>query len=271
MHLLYILFVIAAVALSTVRAFTTERTVNGTLIYLVTHAAWPPLLWLVTLVSALTPILYALFPPSMPDREELLDRNPKTGIAHPKEEWKAQRWSGWSWYYEMQYTLLTAFTTLVFVATFFITARINSDIGGSISGGGGPPQTPVVPVNLCGQFEDVNSNNGQYVIGTNQWGINDPATGKDDPGAQCLYYNPAKSNEATNTTAFQTTWSWTERINNVCCLISALWHSTLANRRIGTLIPQCCAILRGVPYIIDFIAINQRRYRLDLWYGKHCT
>lgn len=120
LHLLYVLFVLASVGLSVSRAFTTTSSLHDTLIYLLTHAAWPPLLWLVTIVSFWTPIQYAIFPPDMPDREDMLIRDPKTGVAHPKPEWKAQRWNGFSWFYELQYTLLTAFTCFVFVATFIL-------------------------------------------------------------------------------------------------------------------------------------------------------
>lgn len=120
LHLIYIMFCLGAVALSIVRVFTDNTGTYDRLIYMLTHAAWPPLLWLVTVVSFWTPIHYALNPPDMPDREDLLIRDPKTGVAHPREEWKAQRWNGFSWFYEMQYSLLTAFTAFIFVGTFFI-------------------------------------------------------------------------------------------------------------------------------------------------------
>lgn len=57
---------------------------HARLIYLLTRIGWPPLFWLQTVVSALTPLLYILVPPTVPDREQLLDRHPKTGVAYPK-------------------------------------------------------------------------------------------------------------------------------------------------------------------------------------------
>jgi len=203
MHLLYIMFVLAAVSLSCVRAFTTQHTLYNTLLYLLTHAAWPPLLWLITMVAFWTPIHYALFPPNMPDREELLDRNPKTGVAHPKPEWKAQRWNAFSWFYEMQYTLLTAFTCLIFVASFLIADSVQLVVTPNAP-------TPTGPVQLCGQYQSVNTPNGLYTIGTNQWGM-------DSSGAQCLSYDPNDNStlSSPNATSFSTTWSWLESQYNV--------------------------------------------------------
>ncbi|KAF2085970.1 glycosyltransferase family 2 protein [Saccharata proteae CBS 121410] len=118
-HLLYIAFVLAAVILSCYRAATTTHTTRSLLIYLLTHALWPPVLWLLCLSAFFEPIRYAIWPPSMPDREELLDRDPKTGVAHPKAMYKKQRWGARTFWREGQYSLLTAFTALIFAASFF--------------------------------------------------------------------------------------------------------------------------------------------------------
>jgi hypothetical protein len=56
----------------------------------------------------------------MPDREELLDRDSKTGIARPKEHWKKQRYAKTSFWHETQYSGVTIFTAVVFFGAFFI-------------------------------------------------------------------------------------------------------------------------------------------------------
>ena len=56
----------------------------------------------------------------MPDREELLERDPKTGIAHPKPYWKKQRWGVGQVWYESQYLIVAVFTAVVFVGSFFV-------------------------------------------------------------------------------------------------------------------------------------------------------
>ncbi|PNS20979.1 INO80 complex subunit 2 [Sphaceloma murrayae] len=62
--------------------------------YLLLHVAWCPLPWLFHSVAMLVPLRYAIFPPTTPDREDFLDRDPKTGVAHPKAEYRQIRWTG---------------------------------------------------------------------------------------------------------------------------------------------------------------------------------
>lgn len=120
MHLIYVLFVLTAVIRSTVTGIVSSSTLEDTLMYLLTHAFWPPMLWLVCITGCLTPIKYAIWPPNMPDREELLDRDPKTGVARPKAHWKKARYSKMTFWHEFQYTFVTLFTTTLFVGAFFV-------------------------------------------------------------------------------------------------------------------------------------------------------
>jgi hypothetical protein len=57
-----------------------------TLLFFVVRIGWPPLLWFKYTMSALAPLLYTIYPPTTPDRESLLIRNPRTNIAYPTEE-----------------------------------------------------------------------------------------------------------------------------------------------------------------------------------------
>jgi hypothetical protein len=120
MHLLYVLFVVGAVTSSTVIGIINSDTIHTLLIYLLTHAFWPPMLWLLSVTACLEPIRYVIWPPTMPDREELLDRDPITNIARPKEEWKKQRYSKLMFWHEMQYSGVTIFTAVVFFGAFFV-------------------------------------------------------------------------------------------------------------------------------------------------------
>lgn len=121
MHVLYISFCAGAVITSTIRAFTGKdsHSVDGVLIYLLTHAAWPPVLWFVCLVSCWAPIGYAIKPPSMPDREDLLDRDPTTGVAHPKASAKLTQCDRKNVMHEVLYGCLTVYTTTMFVGSWF--------------------------------------------------------------------------------------------------------------------------------------------------------
>lgn len=54
----------------------------------------------------------------MPDREDLLDRDPGTGIAYPKESAKELRWGKKNVLHEILYGLLTVYTIVLFIGTF---------------------------------------------------------------------------------------------------------------------------------------------------------
>lgn len=86
------------------------------LTFLVTRMGWPPLFWLQFIASALTPITYTLWPPTQPDREDLLDRDAKTGLAYPKPEARMPRRTvlgGWRY---GRPTFSMVYTMVLFVA-----------------------------------------------------------------------------------------------------------------------------------------------------------
>jgi hypothetical protein len=117
-HVAYVYFVLVAVTLSSYRCFLKNDT-RGILVCLLTHAFWPPLSWVIVCSSFWIPFTYAVDPPNMPDREDLLIRDAKTGVAHPKPEAKRIGKAPQTWLFEMEYSFTSIFTTTVFVATFF--------------------------------------------------------------------------------------------------------------------------------------------------------
>lgn len=117
-HIGYVYFTLIAVTMSSYRCFT-KLTTKDILVCLITHAFWPPLTFIIVCSSFWIPITYAIDPPSVPDREELLDRDPKTGIAHPKKDSKKIAFKGQSAWFEIEYAFTTLYTTAVFVASFF--------------------------------------------------------------------------------------------------------------------------------------------------------
>ncbi|KIW71350.1 hypothetical protein PV04_03531 [Phialophora macrospora] len=118
-HVAYVYFVLVAVTISTYRTLVVQHTLRGKLIGLVTHAFWPPLAWIIVCSSFWIPITYAVDPPNCPDREDLLDRDPKSGVCHPKAEAKKIAFAPQTAWFELEYTITTAFTAAVFVAAFF--------------------------------------------------------------------------------------------------------------------------------------------------------
>lgn len=116
-HMAYVYFVLVAVVLSSYSCFT-QVTLRAKLMCLLTHAFWPPLSWVMVVSAFWIPITYACDPPSMPDREDLLVRDQKTGIAHPTAKSKQISKTPQTALFEVEYMFTTAFTTLVFVLSF---------------------------------------------------------------------------------------------------------------------------------------------------------
>lgn len=119
-HLFYCYLVLAAVTLTTMRCIFDKPTVQEKLVCMLTHAFWPPIAWIMTLSAFWTPISYALNPPSVPDREALLDRDPKTDIAHPTKKSKKTAFATQTAIFEFEYFISTTFTTLLFIASFIV-------------------------------------------------------------------------------------------------------------------------------------------------------
>lgn len=120
-HLAFVYVTVCAVCLSSYRCFYSQDPANFKNIFmcLITHAFWPPLTFLFICTSLWTPVSYAIDPPSMPEREELLQRDPKTGVAHPTPSSKKIAFGGQAAWFEAEYTVATAFTIFVFVYSFF--------------------------------------------------------------------------------------------------------------------------------------------------------
>ena len=116
-HLLYTLFVLAAVAKSSSKCGV-ESDMRHRLVCLLTHAFWPPVSWLVFVASVWTPVIYAINPPSMPENEDLLDQDEKTRVAYPKKDSKQIQNKPSNAYFEFQYMLMTIYVTTIFVGTW---------------------------------------------------------------------------------------------------------------------------------------------------------
>lgn len=64
-------------------------------IELLTRVAWPHAHWFVTVLVYLTPFWYMVYPPAVPDREELLGRRGDDGARYPTREAQRARWGYW--------------------------------------------------------------------------------------------------------------------------------------------------------------------------------
>jgi hypothetical protein len=118
-HLLFVYFVIAGAITVTYKCFIIERSPSKILQCLLTHAWWPPVTWIFLASSMWTPVAYAVNPPTVPDREDLLNRDPKTFIAHPRDVTKKIAFGAQAMWFELEYTALTIYSGLCFAATFW--------------------------------------------------------------------------------------------------------------------------------------------------------
>ena len=127
-HLLFITACLTGLALNLARTFspaktsipnlwstTPIQTPAQRLEFFITRLGWPPLFWLQFVASAATPIVYAIWPPSQPDREELLDRDEKSGVAYPKIEARGVRRTRGGWWRYARGAFAMAWTLAVFV------------------------------------------------------------------------------------------------------------------------------------------------------------
>jgi hypothetical protein len=126
-HAMFVLACLIGFALNLARAFSPVdipnlwdtailSTTQDRLVFFVTRLGWPPLVWMQFIASALTPIIYAVWPPSQQDREELLDRDEKTGVAYPKIEARnSKRTPVGAWRYGRA-TVAMLYTFALFVA-----------------------------------------------------------------------------------------------------------------------------------------------------------
>jgi hypothetical protein len=118
-HLIYVYFVLSAVSLSSSRCVAENGSLHDKLLCLLTHAFWPPVAWIIVCSAFWIPVTYAIEPPDMPPRDDLLQLDPKTGVRRPTEQAKLTAWGVRDATGELEYTLTTAFTCMVFMAAFF--------------------------------------------------------------------------------------------------------------------------------------------------------
>ncbi|TKA82249.1 hypothetical protein B0A55_01715 [Friedmanniomyces simplex] len=96
------------------------RTYGNQMIYLITRIGWPPAVWLQFLHASLVPPLYALFPPRVPPRDEILIADPKTSIKYPRPEVMRLKRSAWGLWRYLRATVVIIYTIFLFVISFFI-------------------------------------------------------------------------------------------------------------------------------------------------------
>ena len=84
LHLIYFTVCSIGVARSAILVSQNDHDAGNPLIKdIIIHLGWPPLLWMVCLNSIAIPIRYAVVPPTIPQREQLLKRDPVLRASYP--------------------------------------------------------------------------------------------------------------------------------------------------------------------------------------------
>lgn len=72
------------------------------------------------MLGCLTPLRYALRPPSVPERDRLLGKREENGARYPTEEAKHVRWSLFEVDFVVLYTLFMGYVAAVFVGSWWL-------------------------------------------------------------------------------------------------------------------------------------------------------
>lgn len=119
-HLLFVYLTLVGATMTTFLCFTEFQGLRDVARCLITHAFWPPLTFVFLCSSMWTPIGYAIDPPTVPDREDLLVRDPKTDVAHPTRKSKKIAFGQQAAFFEIEYSATSMYTIAVFVASFIL-------------------------------------------------------------------------------------------------------------------------------------------------------
>lgn len=118
---LFVLYCLAAAGLDCWRAWkigNDARDVTQSLRHLLVNSMLPPMWWLFLVISYLVPVFYVLFPPTVPDRDEVMNFDPQTGVGRPKHKEIKQVWGFLTLVREVCWGLTVAYCTVLLVEMF---------------------------------------------------------------------------------------------------------------------------------------------------------
>ena len=119
-HLLVILVLLVCLARASNAVLQRQHENAGVFFMdLLTCVAWPPLLWLTCLNSFFIPLQYAFSPPTIPNHDQLLKRDPVRRASYPAEvhETGHCRYVGSQ---EIAYSLIIVYTAALFGFSWYI-------------------------------------------------------------------------------------------------------------------------------------------------------
>lgn len=117
----FVVFCFGAAGLDWYRAWKIKRStgdIKNALMHILVNSMLPPMWWLFLAISYLVPIAYMLFPPTVPEQDDMMDFDPKTGAGQPKHKQVKQVWGVLPLVRELCWGLTFAYCLVLFVGTF---------------------------------------------------------------------------------------------------------------------------------------------------------
>jgi hypothetical protein len=120
-HALFVLFCFGAAGTDWWRAAKIHKEAGDiipALRHLLVNSMLPPIWWLVLAMSYMIPVVYLFFPSTVPDREDLMDFDLKTGVGYPKVKQIKQVWGVLPLLREILWGLTLIYCLVLFIGTF---------------------------------------------------------------------------------------------------------------------------------------------------------
>jgi hypothetical protein len=120
-HVLFVLFCFGAAGLDWWRAWKIGQhagDIKQALRHLVVNSMLPPMWWLFLAIAYMVPVWYVFFPPTVPDLDDMMDFDPKTGAGQPKHKEIKQVWGVLTLVREICWGLTVVYCLVLFVGTF---------------------------------------------------------------------------------------------------------------------------------------------------------
>ncbi|KAH4601907.1 hypothetical protein HBH82_167390 [Parastagonospora nodorum] len=114
---LFVPYCLGAAGLDWYRAYSQPST-NASLRHLLVNSMLPPMWWLFLAISFCIPILYVFRPPTVPDRDDMMNFDQKTGAGQPKHQEIRQTWGFLPLVREVAWGLTVVYVLVLFVGTF---------------------------------------------------------------------------------------------------------------------------------------------------------
>lgn len=118
---LFVMYCLGAAGLDWYRAWKIGHDsgeIEQALRHLLVNSMLPPMWWLLLVISYMVPVVYVFFPPTVPERDDMMNFDQKTGAGQPKHKEIKQVWSTLPLVREVVWGLTVVYVSVLFIGTF---------------------------------------------------------------------------------------------------------------------------------------------------------